>query len=72
MSKTISVADDVYRLMKNKKGDRSFSEFIRSTIGSGDLAELEGTGFSGDWDEIAAAVETGEEQTLDKIEDRTG
>ncbi|MDY6766014.1 MAG: antitoxin VapB family protein [Candidatus Nanohaloarchaea archaeon] len=71
MSKTISVADDVYELMKSKKGDRSFSEFIRSRIGSGNLRELEGVGFSKDWDEIAEAINAGGKKDVNRIEDRT-
>jgi predicted CopG family antitoxin len=70
MSKRISVADDTYNQMKSKNGDRSFSDVIRN-IGSGNLEELEGIGFSDRWGDVESAVNAGEEQSRDKIAERT-
>jgi predicted CopG family antitoxin len=71
MSKTISVADDVYRWLKNKKQDKSFSEFIRETIGSGDLKELEGIGFSTDWEETENTLEEASNSNIETLQRET-
>ena len=43
MIKTISINDDVYRRLKRKTGDRSFSEFIADTLDNrGQLADVTG------------------------------
>lgn len=41
MSKTITVSDEVYRMLEREKGDRSFSEVIRDTLETrGRLADV--------------------------------
>lgn len=35
MSKNIAISDEVYRMLKREKGDRSFSEVIEAHIQSG-------------------------------------
>ena len=67
MSKTISISDDVYKWLKSKKGDRSFSEYLRQFMGSGDLKELEGIGFSRNWEEIESGIEEAERKQKEKI-----
>lgn len=43
MSKNIAISDEVYRMLKREKGDRSFSEVIEAHIQSGGkLADVTG------------------------------
>ena len=69
MARTISVSDDVYEWMKRKKGDRSFSELIRGLMKETDFEELQGIGFSDNWEEVEKTVEEASEDTMDRIEE---
>ena len=70
MARTISVSDDVYERMKRMKNDRSFSDLIRSMMKSSDLSELEGTGFSGNWDKVRKEIDKASRKTFDSIEEK--
>jgi predicted CopG family antitoxin len=72
MSKTISVADDVYEWMKRRKKEKSFSEFIRGFMKEGDLSEIEGIGFARDWEETDEAIGDSSEKNRKRIEERFG
>ncbi|MDY6788417.1 MAG: antitoxin VapB family protein [Candidatus Nanohaloarchaea archaeon] len=67
MSRTISVSDDVYEWMKNHKRNKSFSEFIRENIAKGDLSELSGIGFSGDWEKIKDNLKDASKRNKERI-----
>lgn len=69
MSRTISVADDVYEWMKKNKGENSFSELIREMRKETDLKKLEGIGFSENWDKITEEVEKSSEESFDRIKE---
>ena len=68
MATTISVADDVYKYMKRKKGDRSFSEFIRQFIGETDFGEIEGSGFSKNWERTEEVLKDASEKSHENLE----
>jgi predicted CopG family antitoxin len=69
MARTISVSDDVYEWMKRKKGDRSFSELIRSMSKETDFEELKDLGIADNWDEVEEVVREASDTTLERIED---
>jgi len=69
MARTISVSDDVYEWMNRKKGDRSFSELIRSLIQNGDLRELEGIGFSKNWEDVKDNIEDSSNKNTDRLKE---
>ena len=70
MARTISVSDDVYEWMKRKKGDRSFSDLIREFMKKSDLSELEGIGFSGNWEDVDEEIKKSSDETWDKMEEQ--
>lgn len=73
MSKTISVADDVYEWMKREKGERSFSELIRDLKKENpDLEEIAGlnvTSGSG-MKKLEEEKEAASERTVEKFKKR--
>lgn len=69
MARTISVADDVYRWMEKKKGDRSFSELIRDMRGETDFQELKDTGVSDGWEKVEEEVKEASEENIDSLEE---
>lgn len=69
MARTISVADDVYEWMKKKKGEKSFSELIREMRRETNFTELEGIGFSKNWDKIEDSVKKASEDNIDRLEE---
>ena len=70
MARTISVSDEVYERMSRLKEDRSFSELIMELMKQSDLEELEGIGFSGNWEKVKDEVQKASESNLDRIEER--
>ena len=70
MARTISVSDEVYEKMKRMKKERSFSELIKSMMRESNLEELEGIGFSKDWEKVEEEIGKASDRTLDKIEKR--
>lgn len=70
MARTISVSDEVYEKMKRMKKERSFSELIKNMMKESNLEELEGIGFSKDWDKVEEEIEKASDKTADKIEKR--
>lgn len=70
MSKTISVADDVYNWMKRKKDDRSFSEVIRS-LKSNKTSFKEVNGINAaDWKKASISLDKASAKTWEKMSDR--
>jgi predicted CopG family antitoxin len=69
MARTISVSDDVYEWMNRKKGDRSFSELIRSLMQNGDLRELEGIGFSRNWEDVKDNIGDSSNKNIDRLKE---
>lgn len=73
MSRTISVADDVFEWMKKEKGDRSYSELLRELRDrESSISEINGNNSLGeDFEEdIDRAVKQAEESTEEKLEER--
>lgn len=72
MSKNIAISDEVYRLLKREKGDRSFSEVIEAHIQvDGKLADVTGQEIF-DPDTIEAVNDDIEELssgTLDRLDE---
>lgn len=69
MSRTISVADDVYEWMNQEKGDRSFSELIRSLRDmKSNFSEVNGIEAAGDMEEVEETVEKASEKVMDDLE----
>lgn len=72
MSKNIAISDDVYRLLKREKGDRSFSEVIRDRFEtSGDLADVTGVGVLDreTYQAVADDIERLSEGTIERLDD---
>lgn len=73
MSRTISVADDVFEWMKKEKGDRSYSELLRELRErESSLSEINGTRSLEEniEEDIDEAVKQAEESTEEKLEGR--
>jgi len=71
MAKTISVADDVYDWMKKRKGDRSFSELIRSLKSNhSNFSKVNGIGVTGSFDEVEESVDEASEKSFEKVRER--
>lgn len=74
MSKNISISDEVYRKLKQEKGDRSFSEVIEDRIESGGtLADVAGQGiFDADtYERVKDDIGELSEGTVERVEDET-
>ncbi|WP_159904906.1 antitoxin VapB family protein [Salinirussus salinus] len=74
MSKNISISDEVYRKLKQEKGDRSFSEVIEDRIESGGtLADVAGQGiFDADtYERMKDDIGELSEGTVERVEDET-
>lgn len=72
MSKNIAISDEVYRMLKREKGDRSFSEVIEDHIQSGGtLADVSGQEIfePGTLDAVKDDIEALSTDTLDRIEE---
>ena len=70
MARTISISDDVYKWLKRKKGEKSFSELIRDElIKDTNLKELEGIGFSENWKDTEKGVKKASEKNWERIEE---
>jgi len=69
MARTISVSDDVYERMQRMKKEKSFSELIRGLMKKSDLEELEGIGFSGNWERVKQEIGKSSEKNYDRIEE---
>lgn len=72
MSKNIAISDEVYRMLKREKGDRSFSEVIEAHIQSGGkLADVTGQAIlePGTIDAVTDDIEAGSSGTLDRVEE---
>lgn len=74
VSKNITVSDEVYRRLKQEKGDRSFSEVIAAHLNSGGrLADVTGHGILNveTYEEATDETERQGEGTLERFEDET-
>ena len=71
MSKNISISDDVYRWLKEMKGDESFSSVIRRLKDSDDLEEINGMNILEDWEETEAELEKMSDKEWERLEDAT-
>lgn len=72
MSKNIAISDEVYRMLKREKGDRSFSEVIEAHINSGGtLADVTGQEIfdPGTVDDVKGDIEELSDGTLDRLEE---
>lgn len=58
----------MYEWMKEKKGERSFSELIRDMMTETNFEELRDTGISENWGEVEETVEKASDETWEKIE----
>jgi predicted CopG family antitoxin len=71
MSRTISVADDVYEWMKKHKGKKSFSELIRSLENrKTNFSDVNGLNVTGDMEAVEQAVSDASDTTISKLKDR--
>ena len=74
MSKNIAVSDEVYRLLKREKGDRSFSDVIRERFEeSGNLADVTGVGIiDGDtYRDVTDDIEQLSQGTVERVDDES-
>lgn len=74
MSKNIAVSDEVYRMLKREKGDRSFSDVIRDTFEQGrHLADVTGAGVldPATYEEVTDDIERLSRGTLRRLDDET-
>jgi predicted CopG family antitoxin len=74
MSKNISISDEVYRKLKQEKGDRSFSEVIEDRIESGGtLADVAGQGIfdAETYERVKDDIGELSEGTVERVEDET-
>ena len=72
MSKNIAISDEVYRMLKREKGDRSFSEVIEAHIQSGGkLADVTGQEIfePGTIDAVKDDIEGLSSGTLERLEE---
>jgi len=70
MARTISVADDVFKWLKEEKGERSYSELLREFKKTrSDLNEVNGANALGDitQEDIDKAVKEAEKETIEEI-----
>jgi predicted CopG family antitoxin len=74
MSKNISISDEVYRKLKQEKGDRSFSEVIEDRIESGGtLADVAGQGIfdAETYERVKDDIGELSEGTVKRVKDET-
>jgi predicted CopG family antitoxin len=74
MSKNISISDEVYRKLKQEKGDRSFSEVIEDRIESGGtLADVAGQGIfdAETYERVKDDIGELSEGTVERVKDET-
>lgn len=72
MSKNIAISDEVYRMLKREKGDRSFSEVIEAHIKSGGkLADVTGQEIfePGTADAVKDDIEALSSGTLERLDE---
>jgi len=69
MSKGISIADDVYKWLKDIKGDESFSSAIRKLKNREDLGKINGMNILEDWEDTKEEIEEMSEKEWRSLED---
>lgn len=74
MSKTISISDHVYKLLKREKGEKSFSEVIEELVEENEkLADVTGQKILDreTMEEVKKDIEKMSKGTIERIEDET-